>query len=161
MSGKTIGTLILIAVIGVAGGVATAYFLRSSSEGGGNAPNYEAVATVSRVDDGDTIGVNITEVTVLHDGVSEGEDTIRFAGIDTEETGLNSHATYLHSELEGVSESEYKQTEYYQHAMSAKSLVENLCSGLTVYLDIDDQAEGHGPYHNSTVAISTVGITMG
>lgn len=124
MTGKTIGILILIMIVGIASGVTAAYFITPSGEEelGEGAPNYEAIATVSWVKDGDTISVTITDVIDPHEGVEESSDTIRLAGIDTVESGE-----------EGYTE--------------ATNFTDNLTpSGETVYLDIDDQAYGKGPY---------------
>lgn len=136
-------TVVVYAVVLVIGfGFAAWYFLAPSKE-----YRFEAVGTVTWVGDGDTIGINITEVLVPHEGISKGNDVIRFAGIDTEEIELNSHAISNHPELSGMTETEYEQTDYYAHAVTAKELVENLCPvGGEVYLDIDDLAHNSHPY---------------
>lgn len=160
VNGKRIGLILLIVVLvgTLLGGGVYIYQNKTedpSSNGNQNRspnrdstqpPNYEAAAFVRRVLDGDTIKVDIIEVSDPHQGVGLGNDTVRLAGIDTEEMGVHK-AVSEHKDVKNMTQAEYEETVYYQHALAAKNLIESLASEETkIYLDIDDLAHGKGPY---------------
>lgn len=117
------------------------YFKVKSSDSWGNSsansirhvrvqPNIEWRATVLSVIDGDSMYV----VSAHYTGI------IRLACVDAEETSLNRHAIKRHPELEGMSNADYRLTEYYQKALAAKNCVEGLISpGDEIGLDTDDE----------------------
>ena len=90
-------------------------------------PSVERTATVNSVHDGDTIYLS-------------GGETVRLVCVDSEEIQLtgNNHAISLHPELEGMTEAQYQQTEYYQKALAAKNYVSQLCQGKQIGLDVDN-----------------------
>ena len=115
----------------------------STSEASSNGPHVERSAAVDRVIDGDTI-------------VLEGDEHVRLVGVDTEESKLNSYAIEKHPELRGMTEEEYEQTPYYERAMAAKSLTEDLCQSSEVWLDVDDFEPQDG--HDRTLAVVYVKV---
>lgn len=140
MRGKGVGVIILVALIAGAVGAFGVYYYQNSlsqepqgsggsesgSEGGSTQPpNYEATAVVNYVNDGDTITVYIKKVTDPHEGVSLGENKVRFAGIDTVEYG----------------EAGYEEATNYTENFIVSASEDK------VYLDIDDLASSEsGPY---------------
>lgn len=109
-------------------------------------PHYEATAEVKEILDGDTLLVEISEVLIPHEGVETEEDKVRLAKIDVEETRV-SDAGEKHSSVENMSQSEYEETDYYRHALSARNLIETLVPvGSKIYLDLDDLAGNWKPY---------------
>lgn len=109
-------------------------------------PNYEAVATVKEIIDGDTLKVKVTKIFDPHKGVNLGDDKIRLAGIDTEET-LQDKAVKKHEDVKNLNQEQYEKTIYYQQAITAKKFLKNkLPEGKKIYLDIDDLADGKYPY---------------
>lgn len=138
----------LLVVVFTSGMVIAHYFILTPSTSGEvpNKPNYEATAKVRKVFDGDTIEVEILEVKDPHEGVKPGEEKLRFAGIDAEETHQED-AVEKHGDVKGMSQTEYEETRYYKHAKSAKGLVKSLApEGENVFLDFDDLAYGKEPY---------------
>lgn len=125
MPSQSTTAFVLIAVIIVVTAGLVGWYVSSepSSQPWGEGPYYEAVATITEVTDGDTVGVDITDILDPHQGISEGSDIIRFAGVDAWEL----------SDPGGP---------------EAKDFVESLCpAGTTIYMDIDDKAhDGYGPY---------------
>jgi len=115
----------------------------STSEALPSGPHLERSVVVDRVIDGDTI-------------VIEGDEHVRLVGVDTEEKELNSYAIEKHPELEGATEEEYEQTSYYERAMAAKSLTEDLCQSGEVWLDVDDFEPQDG--HDRTLAVVYVKV---
>ncbi len=109
-------------------------------------PNYEVVAELERVIDGDTVVVNIKEIVSPRRGVEVGKDRVRLAGIDTEELEQR-EAAKNYVEVENMTQSEYEETIYYQRALEAGNLLKSvLPEGREVFLDLDDLAWGRGPY---------------
>jgi len=138
---------IAIAVI-IAAVVAGVYFLAGGAggEGGENEeagspastppPSYEVIATVDRVFDGDTIGVDIDNLITPRAGVSENTwECVRFGGgVDAPEKPGSP-----------------KNPEGEEGWEESMELVENLSPpGTTVYLDLDDDQEqnpsSQGPF---------------
>lgn len=143
------------------GGALGIYHLYSSSSGShlsgddwGNKgsigpPNFEVIAKVRRVSDGDTLGIEIVEVIDPHRGIKPGEDEVRLAGIDAEELHKR-YAARKHEEVEEMSQSEYEETDYYHYASAAKELVRSLApQDSKLYLDVDDLAGVENPYRGS------------
>ncbi|KXB06225.1 hypothetical protein AKJ53_01015 [candidate division MSBL1 archaeon SCGC-AAA382F02] len=119
-------------------------------------PNYEAIAVVREVLDGDTLKVNILQELNPHEGVELGKDKIRLAGIDTEEMDVHK-AVSEHKDVKNMTQAEYEETIYYQHALAAKNLIKSLAPKETkIYLDIDDLAHGKGPYRGLYGRLITV-----
>ena len=103
-----------------------------------NQPHIERTATVNHVIDGDTIAL-------------DGGEHVRLVGVDTEEIELNKFAIEKHPELRGMTEEEYEQTSYYQHAITAKSFTDGLCQSGEVGLDVDDLKQKDS--HRRTLAV--------
>ena len=138
-------TIVIIAAVAV--GCCFFYFLAGGTgeEGEENEgetpasttpPPYEVIATVDRIFDGDTIGVNIDNLIIPRAGVSENTwECVRFGGgIDAPE--------------KPGSPKNPEGEEGWQESME---LVENLIPpGTTVYLDLDDNQEqnpsSQGPF---------------
>lgn len=148
--GVSSAIIILIAVIIAAVAVGYCFFCffagGTRGEGGENEgvsppasthhPLYEVIATVDRIFDGDTIGVDIDNLIIPRAGVSENTwECVRFAGgIDAPE--------------KPGSPKNPEGEEGWQESME---LVENLIPlGTTVYLDLDDNQEqnpsSQGPF---------------
>lgn len=141
----TITIAVIIAAVAV--GYCFFYFLvgGAGGEGGENegetpastpSPPYEVIATVDRIFDGDTIGVDIDNLIIPRAGVHENTwECVRFAGgIDAPE--------------KPGSPKNPEGEEGWQESME---LVENLIPlGTTVYLDLDDNQEknpsSQGPF---------------
>lgn len=141
----SVAILLVICVLLSVGIILWYQHIGSSSQG---PPNYEVTAEVLAVEDGDTIDLRILEVDDPHEGVEVGRDQVRFAGVDAEEMDQY-RAAMKHEGVRGMSQSEYEDTIYYRKALSARELVRSLAPrGTRIYLDIDDLAEGHGPYYN-------------
>ena len=115
----------------------------STSEASSNGPHVERSAVLDRVIDGDTI-------------VLEGDEHVRLVGVDTEESKLNSYAIDKHPELKGMTEEEYEETSYYERAVAAKNLTEDLCQSGEVWLDVDDLEPQDG--HDRTLAVVYVKV---
>lgn len=140
---KIVWVLIVISVI--VGGVLL-YHLHLSREEDICSPNYEAIAKLERVVDGDTVVVDIKEIVDPHRGVELGEDKVRLAGVDTEETSQK-EAARKRDKLASMSQSEYEDTVYYQRAIEAKKLLKSVLSNRgNLFLDIDDLARGKCSY---------------
>jgi len=93
-------------------------------------PHVENTVTVDNVIDGDSMWVWTDSERVI----------IRLACADTEETSLNQHAINRHPELQGMTEAEYEDTEYWVKAIAAKDYVSQLLPrGTQIGLDIDDE----------------------
>ncbi len=138
---KIIIGILMITFLGITLGL---YFYQSDSIDE-DYPNYEAVAIVERVIDGDTLEIKITKEVLPKAGVKTGPDKIRLACIDTEELS-KSEAVDKHEKLENIDQETYEKTEYYKTALRAKELLETLLSkDKKIYLDLDDLAYGTGP----------------
>ncbi len=126
------------------------------NQNSGNSPNYELIATVTRVIDGDTIEVEIIEEVQPRKNIDTGLEKVRLACIDTEELS-RSEAVDKHEELENISNKAYKKTKYYEKALKAKNILESLLSeGRKIYLDLDDLAYGQGQcrgYYGRLIAV--------
>jgi len=122
---------------------ATYFAISGSTSEASNGPHVEQTAVVDRVIDGDTI-------------VLEGGKHVRLVGVDAEESELNSYAIEKHPELRGMTEEEYEQTPYYERAMAAKSLTEDLCQSGKVWLDVDDFEPQDS--HDRTLAVVYVKV---
>lgn len=136
--------LVIVLVFGGVSFLLGKEVLTASSEN--KAPNYEARVKVERCLDGDTLEVEILEVSDPHEGIEPGKEKIRLAGIDTEET-TQEKAAKKHEDVKTMSQEEYEETNYYREAIAAKEFVKSLVQpGDEIYLDIDDLAHGKGPY---------------
>lgn len=109
-------------------------------------PNYEAIAKVEKILDGDTLKVKVTNILDPHRGVSLGEEKVRLAGVDTDEKQQDD-AAKKYENVKNLNQEQYEETIYYQSAIMAKNyLKNNLPEDTQIYLDIDDLADGQGPY---------------
>lgn len=139
---KIIIAVLILCLVGAALGF---HFYRISTRSV-NSPNYEIIAEVSRVIDGDTVEVKIEEKVRPVKGVELGVEKVRLACLDTEELS-KSEAVDEHGELENISQTAYEETNYYQKAVEARNLLESFIpEGSKVYLDLDDLVYGEGLY---------------